>query len=293
MQLTKPLQRIIAFSRPLFLCAFCLVFLTSCSSTKLAYNVLDVVIQWQIGKYVSLNKEQKAQSKQAIDEFHQWHRATQLPRYSAYINAFLGRLQEQPFTGESVHAETDEVQLLLDTSMEKFLPILTNLVMSFDDEQCQEVLETLAEKREEYKKDYVDISSEKQIENRKTDLVDELGFFFGRFSKQQKQLIDDWARQMLPFEAHTVKQYDLWGKLLQDAFATRNNREELTDKLRVIVLYRTDDWDPELEAILDKNQEITYQLIADLINTQSDKQRKKFVRKLEGFEQDFNQLTQG
>lgn len=288
MQLT---QRIIPLGKKLFLCLFCLVFLTSCSSTKLAYNLLDVLIQWQIGKYVSLNKDQKEQSKQAIDEFHQWHRTTQLPRYSAYINQFLGRLDEKPFTGESIHAETDEVQLLLDTSMEKFLPILTSLVMTFDEEQCQEVLDTMAEKQEEYKEEYVDISDEKKIDKRKTDLMDELGYFFGRFSKDQKALIDEWAKQMHPFEAHTLKQYDLWSERLQEAFAVRQDRELLQEKLRAIVLYRTDDWDPELEAVLDKNQEITYNVIAQLINTQTEKQRRKFEHKLNEFEQDFLELS--
>ena len=290
-------MKFLASTRTLFirlaLCSFCLLFLTSCSSTKIAYNLLDVVIQWQIGKYVSLDGDQKAQTKQAIKDFHQWHRETQLPLYAAYIDGFLQRLDQKEFTGEGIHAETDEVQLLLDASMEKFLPILTTMVMSFDDEQCEEVLENLKEKQEEYKEDYVDISQEEKIDQRKKDLVDELGHFFGRFSKEQKTFIDTWAKQLRPYEDHTYKQYALWGEMLQEAFAVRDDREALSEKLRVIVLYRTDDWDPELEAVLDKNQEITYELIAKLINTQTDKQRKKFIHKLNGFEEDFLELNRG
>lgn len=290
MNVTSPFRRM---AKVFTLVSLSLVLLTSCSSTKLAYNLLDVVIQWQLGKYVSMDKQQKAMTKAGIADFLQWHRNTQLVRYADYIDGFLTRLDQQPMTGKRIHKETDEVQLLLDTSMEKFLPIITDLVHSFSQEQCDEALEKIAEKKQEYREEYVEVSEKELFKQRRTDLTDELGPFFGRFTDEQKLAIDEWAKALTPYESLAEKQYDAWADMFAAAFAERDDKAALQEKLRAIVLYRTDEWDPELEKILDENQALTYNLIADLVNTQNDKQREKFVKKLKGFQEDFHELAEG
>ncbi len=279
--------------KKIVLVSTCLLLLTSCSSTKIAYNLLDTYFHWQLGKYVSLEKEQKQLAKNAFNDFHNWHRRTQLTQYANYIDSFLAKMQNEKFTGEMIHKETDELQILLDQSMQQLLPFLTDLITSFNEEQCEEFLEELADKREEYKEEYVDIEGEKVYKKRRSDLVDELGPFWGRFTDEQNVWIDEWTKALIPYEALTLEQQKISADKLDEAFEVRKDKEALKDKLKVFVFYRTDDWDPDLEAILDKNQEITYNLIAKLLNNQTDKQRQKFIKKLSGFRDDFLELAKG
>ncbi len=272
----------------LIICVFCL---SSCS-VKLAYNFLDFIIKWRIGQYVSLNNEQDAYLDQRVDDFHQWHRRTQLTRYADYIESVLPTLRNEKITGKWVHAETDKIQELLDTSLNAFLPIAVDLVHSFSEEQTKEVLENLAKKRKEFYREYIDISQKKRLKQRKHDLTDHIGRFFGRFTDAQKLLLDEWAAAIRPFETQSLEQQVIWAKRVDDAMAVRDNKAQLRERLGSIVLYRTDDWDPALQATLDYNQDITYILIAELVNSQTDKQRQRMLKKLEAYIQDLRKLAE-
>ncbi len=269
----------------------CIFFLNGCS-VKLAYNFLDFIVKWRIGQYVSLEGKQDDYLDHAMNEFHRWHRHTQLPLYADYIESVLPTLRsKENITGEWIHAETDKVQELLDISLNTFLPIAVNLVHTFSHEQTQQVLENLSEKREKFADEYVDISEKKQYKQRKHDLTDHIGRFFGRFTDEQKALLDDWAKAIRPFEIQSLEQQVIWAQRVSDAMAVRDDKVQLRARLGNIVLYRTDDWDPKLQATLDYNQDITYVLLANLVNSQTDKQRQRMLSKLEDYSEDLRQLA--
>lgn len=269
------------------LCLFCL----SGCAIKLAYNFMGFIVNWHIGKYVSLNSGQKSFVDQEISEFHTWHRETQLPLYADYISGLTQRIQNDMLTAAWVHKETDTVQDLLDLSVNKIKPEIVGLISTFTEEQVAEVMKNLAETREKYRKKYIDISDEKRYNKRRDEIYDRLGPFFGSFSTEQKQWIEAWARQLEPYEVLTNQQQSLWADAVKAALEQRKDPAELSRHLDQIMFYRTDDWDPELEKILDKNQQLTYTLIAKLLTSQSEKQRAKLLHKLAGYREDFLTLS--
>lgn len=276
--------------KKLLLCCLCLFALSACSA-KLAYNFLGFVINWQIGKYVTLNKQQQTIADERIEAFHQWHRKTQLPLYADYIDGLLARMRNDEMTAEWVHNETDIIQDLLDLSVQQLKPDIVDLISSFSDEQVTEVMERFEKEREKYQKKHVDVNPKKILKLRKSELTDRLGPFFGRFTTEQKTLIEEWAAALEPYEALTLKQQKLWEGELKAAMNVRKNKKELGARLDGIMLYRTDDWDPELEKILDKNQALTYTLIAKLLNTRTENQVERFERKLAAYRDDLNELS--
>jgi len=268
-------------------CLFCL----SACSTKLAYNFMGFISKWYVGTYVSLDHEQKQLVESAIDVFKSWHRETQLPLYSDYIEGVITRIQQDDISGQWIHGETDQLQLLLDNSVNYLKPSIAKLMMSFSDEQTQEVLENLADDRKKYRKKHVDIDDKKRVKIQINELKSRLGPFFGRFTPEQKAWIEQWTAELKPYEKLTLEQQETWAGNVAEAFAVRNDKQQLRAKLEHVMFYRTDDWNPELQAALDFNQEITYDLVARLINSQSDKQRGKLVKKLTSYQQDFLELA--
>ena len=271
----------------LFLCLFVL---TGCS-TKIAYNFMGFFLRWQVDSYVSLDKEQKQATKAAIKEFHAWHRETQLVRYADFMDELVVRLNEEPVTGQSIHAETDRVQDLLDDSTNKLIPAIVDIASTFSDEQVEELLAQLAKEREEYKEDYVDAGRDKVAKKHIKDMRGYAKQFFGRLTDEQEAMIEQWAQNVVPYEHYSLQQQEISAQTLAKGLAHRQDKVALEQTIRELMFYRSDDWIPEYEAITDQNQVLTYNMLAELYNSQTDRQRKKTIKKLRNYQEDFLELA--
>src|SRR5690606_10651420 len=156
-------------------------------------------------------------------------------------------------TGEMLHAEVDQIQLMIDRSVDQLLPMFVQLAASLSDEQIEELLDNLAEKREEYKKDHVTASTREIIEKRINDLKDHISPHFGRLTKEQKQWLEDWATSLVPFEEATLKQQEIWAEDVKAMLANREDKDMLKHEVRRLIVTNTDDWPEETQAIFDKN----------------------------------------
>ena len=190
---------------------------TSCSSTRLAYNFVDVYLQWKIEGYVSLTSEQKKQTKRGLDEFHQWHRTHELPLYAHYMDALKITLNKPDLRGDIIHKETDQLQVLLDNSIDHLMPTFVDLAFSLSEKQISELEKNLNKKREKYHDEYVAIGKEKLYKKRIDDLRQYMDPFFGSYSKQQKKALDSWAHDVIDYEERLIVQQKNWSTDLLNA----------------------------------------------------------------------------
>lgn len=260
-------------------------------ATKVAYNFLDWAISWKVQRLVSLDGEQKDQAKAAIRKFHSWHRKTQLPQYAAYLEGLQERLNKGKLNADDIHAETDKVQLLLDQSLEYVLPDVVMVLSQLDQAHTTELLNSIEEEREEYIDEHVDISRNEQMQKRYDKFKDHFKDWLGKPSSKQKKQIKDWVKSLEPYEALSAKQQKTWQQEIAKLLAQRQDTEVLGKGLRKLMFYRTDNWDEELENVMDRNQARTYALIADLLNTMSDDQRRHLNKKIDDFIEIFNELS--
>lgn len=268
----------------------CLLCLNACS-TKIAYGFMGFVTKWYIGGYVTLDSKQKSLVTDTMNDFKDWHRQTQLPIYAKYLEGVASRLENEEIDGKWIHAETDEVQIFLDTCISRLKPAIIELMASFSNEQVEELLNNFIKEQKKFSKKRVAIPDEKKYKKRIEELTGQTSRFFGKLSPKQKSWVEAWAKQLKPYEALTLEQQKIWAKKVGAALTVRDDKEELSTLIDEIVFYRTDDWDPELESILDYNQEISYDLIAKIVNTLSTPQKKKMFAKLSSYQQDFLELS--
>jgi len=259
---------------------FLLLLGLSACTTKMAYNFLDWAIEWKVQRLVKLHGEQKLMTKRAIKDFHQWHRSTQLPQYADYLQQLRSRLNAGPWTGEEIHAETDKIQLLVDQSVERVLPDATEVLATLSDTQVKELLASVAEERDEYKEDYVDISERKRQKKYVKEFVKHAQDWLGPLSSAQKKQIEKWSESLQPFETLNLQQQKIWEDTLAEILAKRTDKNALLNGLKSLMFHRTDNWQPELEQILDYNQKISYELVAELLNGMSEQQRKHLNKKI-------------
>jgi len=268
----------------------CLFMLSSCT-TKLAYNFLDWATLWYIERYVSLDREQKAFAKEYLDEFHDWHRHTQLTRYADYLEGLKVRLNSGELSAEMVHSETDTVQVFVDDALAQLSPLFVELTATMSDKQVEELLDSIAEDRDEYRKDFVEVSEEQLHKKRIRELKSHLSLVLSGYTGAQKDAFMAWSKSLTPFEELALRQQEIWGQDLSQALEKRQDRKQLETTLRRLLFVHSDEWDPELERKIDVNQGLTYAMLAELFNTLEDNQRAKMNRKIDGFIKDFRELA--
>lgn len=267
-----------------------LVALSACT-TKMAYNFLDWAIEWKVQRLVKLHGEQKVLTKKAIQDFHHWHRTTQLPQYADYLRALQARLNDQPVSAKDIHAETDKIQLLVDQSVEKVLPDAAQVLTTLSDEQVKELLASVAEERDEYKDEYVDPSTRKRQKTYYKKFLKHAQDWLGPLSSEQKGKVESWSKSLEPFEELNLQQQKIWEEKLAAILAKRQDPDVLLEGLKGLMFHRTDDWQPELEKILDRNQAMTYGLIAELLNGMDKKQREHLNKKIDDYIKLFAELA--
>lgn len=287
----KPSQRATT-SRPVkWLLLFCSVVLLSGCVVRVAYNMLDWLMLWKAEKLVNLVGTQEEEAKAALQTFHHWHRQTQLPLYIDYLTGFKARFSEAGFTGESIHAETDRIQDLMDLSLNQLMPDGSRILATLSDAQVEELLENLEEERQEFIDEYVEIPRKKQLKKRADDLQKHLTRWTGSLSREQKLWIQEWAQSMIDYEAPTATQQLQILERVAKLMAARSNTERLKKGLSEVLFYRTDNWDPAIQKIYDHNQALTYDLIARILNSLDDRQKSRFHKRLDNYIDDFRKLS--
>lgn len=73
--------------------------LAGCSAVRLAYNQADTLLYWRLDGYVDLTAEQVPRVRASLDDYHRWHRRTQLPVYAELLRRIRPQL-EQTITPE-------------------------------------------------------------------------------------------------------------------------------------------------------------------------------------------------
>ena len=266
------------------------VLLGSCT-TKMGYNFMDLGLRWYVKSYVSLNKHQKDRVWEKIDQFHDWHRNTQLSHYADYIDKTKRYINNNEITGKWVHAQTDELQLMLDESLGYLLPTITSSLSDMDDQQTQQLLSNIAKDIEEYKEKSIFDEEKKTYKKRQKELRKSLSHLLGKLNDEQTQWLEEWSRELIPFEELSYAQQRNWLKQFETALQQRHSDPNFAATVKSLLVVDSDQWDPELDKIMDKNQEITYELIARIFNNLDERQKNKMDDKLSGYIKDFRELA--
>lgn len=268
-----------------------MVLLLSSCVVRLAYNKLDRLMLWKVERLVKLDGEQKEDTRLALRAFHQWHRQTQLPQYIAYLEEFKALLAQGELDGKTIHQETDKIQTLLDLSLNRLLPDITRMLSTLSDSQVDELMASLAEEQQEYVDEYVKITSEKRLQQRASKMEGYLKRWTGSLNREQKQWLDQWADSLMPYETLTAAQQERWHNQIGELLRERDDTAALFAGLGELMFYRTDNWNDDIKAAYDHNQQLTYQVVARVLNNLTDHQLARFNKKLDGYIDDFTKLS--
>lgn len=259
-------------------------------AVRVAYHFLDVAMLWSLDDYIDFEGDQRSQAKAYIKEFHRWHRYNELPEYAVNFDALADDLEGQVDVATIDHY----AELLLagwENIMRSLAPPSAQLLAQFDDDQIQGLVDTLAEEEEEDREDYAEESREDVLKERYDFMADTSKRLAGKLTEEQEAMIRQWAASLQDMDEMTLEQRSQWRQAFFAALQDRSDVEKLEQEL--IVLY-TDPyrfWSDDYRQTMEYNQALTHQLLADLANSMTDKQRNKATKRLRNIASDFRALS--
>lgn len=275
--------------RTLSLLAACAL-LAACSATRLAYDNADTALRFMASSYLDLDPEQTEEMRQRIVQFHEWHRANELPAYAALMRSASARAG-RGITAEDVAWGLDNLRARYRRSaaraVEGAAPVLATLTPG----QIAGLERKFAENNEKYEKDFLAADETKRRRAQAKRVLERIRDFAGDLTDDQEARIKRFA---LANEKHVALRFEDRRQLqrdLVDAIRTQHNAKELGASLAEI-FNRPERRRSETFIREDKAwDEALGRLIVELDRSLSPKQRARVVRRLSDYASDFAALA--
>jgi len=257
---------------------------------KFAYNFLDWGLYWELKDYVKFNQDQRLLVKDEISQLINWHRSAELPRYADQLEKLSIGL-ESGMTAEQLEESYNNLRDSWRRIVIKALPAAINIISNLNDQQINDFFEMLIEKEGDDAKDIESGTSVRTLKEREAYFSDKIVDVIGQLNEDQKALIAQWAGSMEPTKALSLVQAIQWRTRMQVAIAERNNKQQLEKNLMVLLANPDQLRSAAYQRVIEKNKHLVMQLLFDLNQTLTNQQRTKLIKKLDGFIEDFRDLS--
>ncbi|MFK7829791.1 MAG: DUF6279 family lipoprotein [Congregibacter sp.] len=266
-----------------------LLFLSACSSTTFVYNRLDFIVPWYVGRYVDFDRNQNEAFKVLLNDTLEWHRSEELPRYAKVLAAVQQELDKTTISLDTVDFYSGLIEedwyRLRDRVLEDMLQMGENL----SDEQLADFIAELEKKQRKYERKYLD-RDEKEF---RKDAVDELNDvfkdFLGRLSDEQRARVQLTADRLKRSDSIWLEERAQW---IEQTARDLEREPGWQQRIRERVINWEERLDPEILALYEHNTAVVEALVVDLFNTRSERQEKRLRRKVAGFIDDLEVLTE-
>ena len=259
-------------------------------TVKLAYNFLDWGLYWELKDYVKFNRDQRLLVKDEISQLIDWHRSDELPQYADQLEKLSIGLE----SGMAVEQLEESYNNLRDSWQRiviKTLPAAADIISNLNDQQINDFFEMLIEKEDEDAKDIESGTSARTLEKRESYVSKKIVDVIGKLNEEQNDLIAQWAGSMLPTKEFSLVQAIQWRTRMQAAIAERHDEQLLEKNLMVLFANPDQLRSASYRRVIEKNKRLVMQLLFDLNQTLTNQQRSKLVKKLNGFIEDFRDLS--
>lgn len=268
-----------------------ILLLSSCSRVKIAYRQLDWLLPFYLETYMQLSTAQRNYLEEQVEELLAWHCASHLDQYAGLLREANSRFQ----SGQMRRADLDDFRLRIIAYwfdlMRKASPVLSELLLTANREQLQELLHSLTDKNRQWLVDYQELSAAELQEEYRESITDELQKWFGELQPGQLQLVDVWVERFQPLGMEGWQMRWKWQarlrellELRRDAAAFRAGIEELLlhpERLRSDVYQRR----------LDDNAAATIELLYQFSRQMDAGQRRHLQREILAMAGDFDDLA--
>jgi hypothetical protein len=245
----------------------------------LVYPRLDSVVGFYVEGLVTLDKAQSLALKRTLASNLEWHRQSELERYSAFLrdmaDTVAGGAGRDEWLGASRRTEQYWREIFAQAA-----PGYTALASTFTDAQVAELLENLEREDEEAWADFERLKPEQRQARREKSVRRALERFTGPLTAGQQRLIRENAARSQPFMAEWRDNRRVWRAALADALAQRGAGADFESRMFVLIARPDELWTPAYRAALERRRESLIDLVVELDATLTPQQRAAAQREL-------------
>ena len=267
------------------------VAVSACTAARLAYNQAPTISYWWLDAYVDLDDAQSTQTRDALDQFFQWHRQNELPVYAGRLREWQA-LAPADLTPAQACVQFEDVRERIERAADRTVEPFTRLALQLTPAQLEHLQRHQARSNEEFEKDFLRGKPEQRLKKRLERATSRSEMLYGTLSKEQLALLRELI-QSSPFDAQRTqaerlrRQADLL-QTVRDAQAAPARAQQLVREH-----YARVNRSPT-PGYNDYQSELVRQgcaQFARLHNSTTPEQRANAVRVLKGYEDDFRVLS--
>ena len=271
------------------LAAFALL-LQGCSAVQLAYNQVPHLAYWQLNRYLGLSDVQTERVREELGALHQWHRDTMLPRHAELLQTVQQQLPGAVSPDQACRTY-DAVRTQIDKVIRQAEPKLVWLATQLADSQIRTLQKKQADSNAEWKKEWLDLTTEQLRERRFKLLQSRAEGFYGPLEEPQKAALRTFIAQSSfePQRHHAERlrrQQDLV-QVLQTIAEDRSNTDRARSLLRGYLERFNASPDPAYQRYAQTLVQESCGGFSRVHNAMTSAQRAKAVQSVKGYEQDF------
>jgi hypothetical protein len=255
------------------------VALSACSAIKLGYNTLPQVSAWWLDGYIDLSDEQE-------------------PRMREDLAALLQQA-ERMVAGE---ATADEICAMVPPIRERLLavfeqaePAAVTLALGLKPEQLAHLQHKYDKNNRDYRKDWVDLSTEELREKQFKQYLDRMETIYGRLDQAQRDLLRAQVeRSVFSAETNLRERQRRQRDILQALRKLAGQPIALSDAratMHEVVLHGLQSPDPRYRAYEDALVRQGCRYLAAVHQSTTPQQRLSAVRRLRAYQRDLEELA--
>ena len=276
-------------SKTIFIVAL-VVMVASCSF-KTLYNQLDNMIPYYVEGMVSLDDMLEEKVEQRTLVLINWHRNTQLHQYAEWLRALQRDANEQ-LTEEQMLQHIDMLESFWKTLSLKVNEEMVILLPLLNAEQRAELFDSIVDKNEDFREDYVDVDNDERVDQYTDRMLDSYETWLGDLTDEQETAVEQASAKMQTSAGLRLERRQRWQRSIQSILDTSDSA---TQKAVSLGKYFTDFNSRDngaMKTIENRNRQILARLTVQIVHSMSDDQKTHFISRTNDYIRMFNELAE-
>jgi len=245
----------------------------------LVYPRLDSVVGFYIQGLVTLDKAQSTELKRILAGNLEWHRRSELDRYSAFLRDVAAAV-ERGAGREDWVAASRRTEDYWRRVFEQAAPGYARLAATFTDAQVDELLANLERQDDKDRREFESRTPAQRAARREKQMRRALERFTGPLNATQIGLIREHVASSPSFAPEWLENRRVWRAELAQALADRRSGSRFEARMQVLVARPDELWAPQYRAAVDQRRESLVDFVAALDSTLTPPQRAAARRQL-------------
>lgn len=264
----------------------------ACSRIEFAYNYLDWLVGFYIERYVELTPAQRDLLSNDIDALKNQHCRDTLPGYIKVLDNIQDGFRSGMPPAERIHSYADIIVQAGRDLADQAYPAVARLLISFSDEQVEELLVSFERNNTKFVKKLKKSSIEETAKEYRKARVADLEHWIGELSDEQLTIVTAWSRTFRPLGLEGLAVRRMWQQEFAELLQHRNQSfTQFFPRVRAFFEKRRDDPSGQYRKKLDYNKAETADMVAAVLAKSSREQRSHLDREIDDLRNDLRSLV--